>query len=189
MHKLSKSQTQEIISLLLSGHSYTAIQKKTGHGRATISHICADNCPDINKSSGGHPAKLTDANVAYAKHLIHMGKAKNPSQAAKVLQNITNQTICTKTLHHQLKKLGMKSVVKKKRPLLTARHRRARLEFAERHLEWTVDDWKRVWWSDDTKINCLGSDGRTYVWKEAGEELSDRMVEGAVKSRCGNLMM
>jgi len=25
---------------------------------------------------------------------------------------------------------------------------RARLEFAERHLEWTVDDWKRVWWSD-----------------------------------------
>ena len=85
-----------------------------------------------------------------------MGKAKNPSQAAKVLQNITNQTICTKTLHCQLKKLGMKSVVKKKRPLLTARHRRARLEFAERHLDWTVDDWKRVWWSDETKINCFG---------------------------------
>ena len=52
-----------------------------------------------------------------------------------------------------------------------------------------MDDWKRVWWSDDTKINCLGSDGRTYVWKEAGEELSDRMVEGAVKFRGGNLMM
>ena len=98
IHKLSKSQTQEIISLLLSGHSYTAIQKKTGHGRATISHICSDNCPDINKSSGGHPAKLTDANVAYAKHLIHIGKVKNPSQAAKALQNITNQSICTKTL-------------------------------------------------------------------------------------------
>ena len=189
MHKLSKSQTQEIISLLVSGHSYTAIQKKTGHRRATISHICADNCPDINKSSGGHPAKLTDANVAYAKHLMCMGKAKNPSQAAKTLQNITNQTICTKTLHHQLKKLGMKSVVKKKRPLLTARHRRARLEFAERHLEWTVDNWKRVWWSDETKINRFGSDGRTYVWIEAGEELSDRMVEGTVKFGGGNLMM
>ena len=63
---------------------------------------------------------------------MRIGKVKNPSQAAK-------------TLHCQLKKLGMKAVVKKKRPLLTARHRRARLEFPERHLEWTVEDWKRVW--------------------------------------------
>ena len=90
MHKLSKSQTQEIISLLLPGHSYTSIQKITGHGRATISRICADNCPDINKSPGGCPTKLTDADVAYAKQLMCMGKAKNPSQAAKTLQNITN---------------------------------------------------------------------------------------------------
>ena len=114
MHKLSKSQTQEIISLLLSGHSYTTIQKKTGHGRATISCIYSDNCPDMNKSSGGHPAKLTNANVAYTESLMHMGKVKNPSQAAKALQNITNQSICTKTLHCQLKKQGMKPVVKKK---------------------------------------------------------------------------
>ena len=52
-----------------------------------------------------------------------------------------------------------------------------------------MDDWKRVWWSDETKINYLGSDGRTYVWKEAGEGLSDRMVEGTVKFGVGNLMM
>ena len=109
---------------------------------------------------------------------MRIGKVKNPSQAAKTLQNITNQTICTKTLHCQLKKLHMKAVVKKKRPLLTARHRRARLEFAERHLEWTVEDWKRVWWSDETKINCLGSDGRTYVWIEADEGLWVREGRG-----------
>ena len=73
--------------------------------------------------------------------------------------------------------------------VITARHRRARLEFAKRHLEWTVEDWKMVWWSDETKINCLGSDGGTYVWIEAGEGLSDRRVEGTVKFGGGNLMM
>ena len=86
MHKLSKLQTQEIISLLLSGHSYTAIQKKTGHGRANISCICATNCSDTNKSSGGHPAKLTVENIAYVKHIMYIGKVKSPSQAAKALQ-------------------------------------------------------------------------------------------------------
>ena len=33
-------------------------------------------------------------------------------------------------------------------------------------------------WSDETKINCLGSDGRKWVWKKAGEGLSDRTGGG-----------
>ena len=60
-------------------------------------------------------------------------------------------------------------------------HRQAQLEFAERHAEWTLEDWKRVIWSDETKINHLGSDGRKYVWKDRDEGLSDRLVEGTVK--------
>ena len=47
----------------------------------------------------------------------------------------------------------------------------------------------RVWWSDETKINRLGSDGRHWVWKEVGEGLSDRVVEGTVKFGGGNVMM
>ena len=59
------------------------------------------------------------------------------------------------------------------------------MEFAERHAEWTLEDWKGVIWSDDTKINCLGSDGRKYVWKNRDEGLSDRLVEGTVKFGVG----
>ena len=47
----------------------------------------------------------------------------------------------------------------------------------------------RVWWSDETKINRLGSDGRHWVWKEVGEGLSDRVVEGTVKFGGGNVMI
>ena len=56
--------------------------------------------------------------------------------------------------------MGMKAVVKKKRPILSPKHRRERLDFALAHQEWTVEDWKKVVWSDETKINRLGSDGR-----------------------------
>jgi hypothetical protein len=47
----------------------------------------------------------------------------------------------------------------------------------------------KVWWSNETKINHLGSDGRKFVWKNEGEGLSDRVVEGTVKFGGGNLMM
>ena len=83
----------------------------------------------------------------------------------------------------------MKAVVKKKRPLLTKKHRRERLDFALSHKDWTIDDWKRVFWSDETKINRLGSDGRQWVWKKNGEGLSDRLVKGTKKFGGGSLMM
>ena len=85
--------------------------------------------------------------------------------------------------------MGMKAVVKKKRPLLSQRHRRERLDFAISHKDWTVEDWKHVVWSDETKINRLGSDGRKWAWKKAGEGLSDRTVAGTVKFGGGSLMM
>ena len=52
-----------------------------------------------------------------------------------------------------------------------------------------MEDWKRVVWSDEIKINRIGSDGRKWVWKRAGESLSDRLVEGTVKFGGGSVMM
>jgi hypothetical protein len=189
MHKLTTAQTLYIITLLDSGLSGGQIHDETGFSSATISHIHSQHCSNLPKASGGHPAKLTMANIDYARRIIRMGKVDNAVEATKALQNIVNTPISSQTVRRQLKARGMKAVVKRKRPLLKPHHRRARMEFAERHLEWTIEDWKKVWWSDETKINRLGSDGRKYVWKDVGEGLSDRVVEGTVKFGGGNLMM
>ena len=79
--------------------------------------------------------------------------------------------------------------MKKKKPLLSVRHRKARLAFAQKHREWTVEDWKRVIWSDETKINRFGSDEREWVWKQKGEGLIEREVQGTVKFGGGNIMV
>ena len=44
-------------------------------------------------------------------------------------------------------------------------------------------------WSDETKINRLGSDGRKGVWKKLGEELSDRLGQGTMKFGGGSVMV
>ena len=83
----------------------------------------------------------------------------------------------------------MKAVVLKKKPLLKRRHRKERLDFAIAHQHWTVEDWKKVVWSDETKINRLGSDGRKWAWKKPGEGLSDRLVQGTMKFGGGSVMV
>ena len=82
-----------------------------------------------------------------------------------------------------LKKVGIKTVVKKKTPFLTPRHKKARLEFALAHKDWSADDWRQVVWTDKTKINRLGSDGGgNGCGKSQGKASSVRVVSGAVKS-------
>jgi hypothetical protein len=63
------------------------------------------------------------------------------------------------------------------------------MDFALRHKDWTLEDWKKVVWSDETKINRVGSDGKKWVWKSQGEKLNDRLVEGTVKFGGGSLML
>ena len=141
------------------------------------------------KPSGGHPTLITLADICHAIHLIGTGKAENAVQVTKTLQDVKNHPISSQTVRCHLKKAGMKTVVKKKCPRLTFAHKKARLDFAESHQHWTVEDWKQVIWSDETKINCIGSDGKKWAWKKAGEGLSNRLVQGTVKFGGGSLMM
>ena len=47
---------------------------------------------------------------------------------------------------------------KEKRPRFSAKNIKERLEFAKQYKDWTVEDWKHIIWSDETKINRFCSD-------------------------------
>jgi hypothetical protein len=189
MRSISPTQIKHILSQLDSGHSANQISSSTGVHTSTISRLRSKHCSSLQKSLGGRPSKLFPANKCHAIHLITSRMAENAVQITKTLSSIINQPLSTKTVHRGLSQAGMKAVVKRKRPLLSKCHRRERLDFALAHQDWTVDDWKTVVWSDETKINRLGSDGRKWVWKKAGEGLSDRLVQGTQKFGGGSLMM
>ncbi|GFW83410.1 HTH_Tnp_Tc3_2 domain-containing protein [Trichonephila clavipes] len=54
-------------------------------------------------------------------------------------------------------------------PLLNARHRAARLAWAREDRDWSVEDWKRVTWSDESRFRLLNPDVRLRVWCQAHE--------------------
>src|SRR3979490_2601590 len=189
MRSLSVDKLNIVISRLNSGQTTRQISSSTGVSIGTIPKICSKHCPDLPKSSGGHPVKHFPANICHTVKLITSGKAETTVQVSKALQTITNKPVTAHTVCRHLRSTGMKAVVQEKKPHLSQKHRRERMDFAIRHKDWTLDDWKRVVWSDEIKINHLGSDGRKWTWKRAGEGLSDRLVEGTVKFRGGSVMV
>ena len=163
MRTLSSAQKNHILSRLDAGHSAHSIASTTGIHASTISRLRSKERSELQKSTGGCLSKLSPANVCHAIHLITTQRAENAVQVTKTLRNVINQPLSPSTVYLHLKKTGMKAMVKKKHPLLSAKHRKSRLDFAHARKDWTVKDWKRVIWSYETKINCLGSDGRKWV--------------------------
>nr|CAH7743161.1 unnamed protein product [Callosobruchus chinensis] len=53
-------------------------------------------------------------------------------------------------------------------PLLTARHRTARLQWARAHQDWLLPQWKNVLFLDDSRFVLVSDDYRERVWRERG---------------------
>ncbi|KAG0757338.1 hypothetical protein G6F22_019997 [Rhizopus arrhizus] len=68
--------------------------------------------------------------------------------------------------------MGFSTQIKKKKPLLKKTHMEARLKWAKAHKDWTEDDWRRVVFSDEIKINVWDSDGCKYFWRRPGTNCS-----------------
>ena len=141
MWPLSGSALDQVLSLIQSGHNAHEISSATGYHTSTITQIWSKHCPDIPEPTGGHPCKLSPTDVHC---LINSGKADNAPQVTHTLQTITNKSLSCETIWKHLKKEGLKAVVKKKHPMLTMHHKKEQMDFAVSHLQWTLEDWKRV---------------------------------------------
>ena len=88
--------------------------------------------------------KLSSVDIIYTKKLLQIDKAENAVQAAKVLPNIVITFFSPQTSRRGPKKSEWRAVIKEKQTLPKSRNKKAKLVFAERYKEWTVEDWKRI---------------------------------------------
>src|SRR5882672_6113987 len=186
MKSISAEKCSSIVSLLNKGYSHCQIQARTGLGKGTIDRISKEMEGDKENHPGGHPFKPSSHDKQSIIRQISSGKLDNAIQAAQFINSTISTTITPQTIRNVLKEAGFWLATKKKVPMLKESHCQQCLKFAQYHESWTVEDWKRVLWTDETKINRIGSDGRVYTWKQKGVPLSDRTTTPTVKHGGGN---
>jgi hypothetical protein len=67
--------------------------------------------------------------------------------------------------------------------------KKKRLEFAKAYVNKPNEFWNKVLFTDETKINLFGSDGRQMVWRKSGTELQPQNLVPTVKHGGGNQML
>ena len=163
MRSISAAQCFSVVSLLNDGYSHCQIQNRTGLGKSTIGRISKEVERSKENHPGGCPAKLTTCDKQSIVCQIISGKLNNAVQATQFINSVIPDAVSPSTARRTLKEAGLCLAIKKKVPLLKQVHWDRRLKFARYYKNWTVEDWKRVLWSDETEINWIESDEKVYV--------------------------
>src|SRR5271169_279406 len=160
---ISADKRLRIIHLAKLEFSAREIARRVAVSASTVSRVRRNNISKISKQVGGRRAKLSDRQRNWSLRQMVIGKTENTSQLKISLQNTFKISISNTSLRRVLKSGGLRAVAKRRKSYLLPRHKRARLNFAEKYKDWTIEDWKRVIFSDETKINRIVSDGREWI--------------------------
>ena len=117
----------------------------------------------------GRPRKTTEKTdflILYQALRDKYASAENIRKTIPEL-NVSKSTILRRL--HEGKRLGSFFALKK--PFLNLCHRRKRLQWAKEHQNWSIDDWNRVLWSDET-IFQQWSNRRIRIWRPSTQDIS-----------------
>ena len=126
-----------------------------------------------DKKRIGRPSILTKRNERTIIRRIMSNDCTTAVDVKRSLKVNEKIEVSANTIRRVLKRNGLRSRVKQKKPLLSKKHRKSRLTFAKKYQHWTVEDWKKVVWSDESKFQIFESDGRSYYWKKPGKQLQN----------------
>uniref|UniRef100_A0A8C2DC74 Transposase n=1 Tax=Cyprinus carpio TaxID=7962 RepID=A0A8C2DC74_CYPCA len=129
----------------------------------------------------GRPAKLS---YRGRRALVREVK-KNPKITVAELQRCSREMgeSCRKsTITAALHQSGLYGRVARRKPLLSARHMKARMEFAKKQRN-------KILWSDETKIELFGLNSKRYVWRKPGTAHHLSNTVPTVKHGGGSIML
>jgi transposase len=186
--KLSSRVKNGMKSLLEQGLSSRVIANRLKIGKTSVTRHA--NSTGIKKrKKKGRPRILSARDESFCVREITSGRSPSAVKVAKSLQTNFEIKVSPDTVARVLKKRGLKSGEKKKKPFLSKKNVKSRLEFAKIHQHWTVEDWKRVIFSDESKINKFNADGRSWCWFSDPAELNSGTVKQTVKFGGGGVMI
>ena len=165
------------------------IAQKIGIHRTTVTRILKrfekSHDPYYVAPKTGRPCKLDARDVRIAARMLAKTEAANATEIVKkAFPQVSRHTLAC-----NLKVYGLLCRVRRSRPYISPANREKQHLWALAHTSWTVEDWKRVGFSDESKFLLFKSDGRQYAWFQPGQALDDRFIKKNIKHGTGNLMV
>ena len=186
------TQRAQILLLLQKGYTTRAIGRTRHIASSTVSRIkkrWLENRTLEDLGRVGRPPSVGEPTQRKMVNLITSRRCSTAVQVVSHLKEKENLEVSASTIRRILREHGLVSGIKRKKPFLSASYQKARLDFCKKHEGWSVEDWSKVIWSDESRFQIFGSDGKQYYWKRPEEPLNRFHVQPKVKHGGGSVMI
>lgn len=181
-----------VISLYCKGKTMREVGAMVGRTHSTVQRIINKWRYEgklLNNPGRGRKRILSAGDERLITRKVNQNpKISVPELTSEVTQMI-NRPISTETVRRTLRKNKLHGRVARNKPFISAVNKKKRLAFAEKYVSKPVEFWERVLFTDETKINLFGSDGKQIVWRRPNTAFKSRNLKPTVKHGGGNVML
>lgn len=132
----------------------------------------------LSRTSGSGRRRILSNEVI--KKVILKIKRNRLITAREIQEDLGLENVSVRTIQRMISKYThFKSFWTVRKPLISESNRKKRVRWCKEHLHWTIEDWKKVLWSDECVIP-LRRFGRFRYWKKWNEIFDGRLYTPTV---------
>lgn len=170
-NELSEFDRTRIIALWQEGLSRHQIANRLNIIRSTVSRTIRryeETGGVQSRPRSGRPRVTTIREDRYIAQSARRNRSVTVPTLRSEFQRAHNRVISCATIRRRVLASGLRSRRPLRVPLLTVRHRIARLQWARTHQNWHLEEWRNVLFTDESRFGLVSDDYRLRVWREPG---------------------
>ena len=178
---LNKSQRVAVVAYFASGRSIGATAKYFGVGSRTVDRILARAraTNSVDRTPGSGRKRITTS--FQDNQIVNEVKKQRSVSLDRIRRNLQLTHVSKKTISRRIhSESEFRSYWCCKKPFVSENNRIKRKEWCWKHRDWTVDEWRKVIWSDESPF-VLRHGGRFRVWRLHNERYDLMVTKATVK--------
>lgn len=185
-------EAAQAVALLQAGLSQRDVARRLRIGRSSVQRVYRrylETGAFDRRPGTGRPRATSAADDRFIHLTVLRNRRLNAVQVQRSLRDERQVIISSDTVRRRLAERNLTPRRAATGPALTVAHRRARLQFAQEHRDWTFDQWSNVLFTDESRVSLHGSDRRQRVYRRPGERYSQCCIEETVAYGGGSVMV
>jgi len=128
-----------------------------------------------NLERSGRKRCTTESDDRILKRIVMNRRTASAETIAHELKD-RNITCSSSTVRNRLIEQKFFSGVQRKRPMISDKNRKSRLDFAKKYISMPMDFWKKVLWSDESLFPMMNNKRVQRIWKKRSEGLNKKNI-------------
>lgn len=188
----SLQEKKLMLKLVCQGKTYREVAAIVGKSWSTVYYTVKKfkSCGFLgNKRGRGRKSILSARNENFIIEKIKANPKACLTELTQEVSTIVQKPISVETIRRVLRRKEFHGRVSRKKPFISKVNKAKRLEFAQKYGSKDPKFWKKVLFTDESKFNIFGSDGRQLVWRKDKTAMDKKHLTPTVKHGGGNVMV